>query len=60
MDIIIEKKKGIKKYADKKYIPYYIGAVLVAVIGYFLLTTDTKAVAVKKENFNTFFTLLIY
>ena len=53
MDIVIEKKKGIKKCADKKYIPYYIGAIFVAVIAYFLLTTDTKAVAVKKENFNT-------
>lgn len=53
MDIIIEKKKGIKKYADKKYIPYYIGAVVAAVIVYFLLTTDTKAVSVAKDNFNT-------
>lgn len=53
MDIIIEKKKGIKKYADKKYISYYIGAVVFVVIVYFLLTTDTKAVTVTKDNFNT-------
>lgn len=52
MDIVIEQKKGIKKYFQKKYIWYWIGGVVALLLIYLLITTDSNSVSVKSENFN--------
>lgn len=52
MDIVIEQKKGIKKYFQKKYIWYWIGGAVALLLIYLLITTDSNSVSVKSENFN--------
>ena len=51
MDRAIEQKTGVKKIFQKKYIPYWIGGVVVIVLAYLLINTDRKAVSVSKDDF---------
>ena len=39
MDRAIEQKTGVKKIFQKKYIPYWIGGVVVIVLAYLLINT---------------------
>ena len=51
MDRTIEQKTGIRKIFQKKYVPYWIGGVVVIVLAYLLINTDSNSVTVSKDNF---------
>ena len=51
MDISIEQKKGWRKFFSKKYIPHFVGAIIIAIIIYAVVKTDTNATTASNENF---------
>ena len=51
MDRALEQKTGIKKIFQKKYIPYWIAGVVVIVLAFMLINTDSNAVTASKDNF---------
>ena len=51
MDRALEQKTGIKKIFQKKYIPYWIVGVVVIVLAFMLINTDSNAVTASKDNF---------
>ncbi|MCR5453981.1 MAG: efflux RND transporter periplasmic adaptor subunit [Bacteroidales bacterium] len=51
MDRIIEQKTGIRKFFQKKYLPYWIGGAIAIVLVYLLATTDRNAITTSKDNF---------
>ena len=52
MDRVIEQKKGVRKYFQKKYIPYWIGGAVVIVLMFLIINTDRDALSVSKSEFN--------
>ena len=52
MDRVIEQKKGLRKYFQKKYIPYWIGGAVVIVLMFLIINTDRDALSVSKSEFN--------
>jgi HlyD family secretion protein len=53
MDRTIEKKTGWKKFVSKKYIPYYIGVIVVAALIIAVAKTDTNAITASNDNIKT-------
>lgn len=51
MDISIEQKKGWRRFFSKKYIPHFVGAIIIAIIIYAVVKTDTNATTASNENF---------
>ena len=52
MDRVIEQKKGVRKFFQKKYIPYWIGGAVVIVLIFLIINTDRDALSVSKSEFN--------